>query len=86
MIKLTNRQQFNTFCILSNHGNDIKTFKTQAEHRAAGKVKNGVRSFCYKSFRYIMMSTRGEVVNSFRCITKLKSASKIPGVHSIFDD
>ena len=22
MIKLTNRQQFNTFCILSNHGND----------------------------------------------------------------
>ena len=29
MIKLTSRQQFNTFCILSNHGNDIKTFKTQ---------------------------------------------------------
>ena len=52
MIKLTNRQQFNTFCILSNHGNDIKTFKTQVERRAAGKVKNGVRSFCYKSFRY----------------------------------
>ena len=48
MIKLTSRQQFNTFCILSNHGNDIKTFKTQVEHRAAGKVKNGVRSFRYK--------------------------------------
>ena len=48
MIKLTNRQQFNTSCILSNHGNDIKTFKTQVEHRAAGKVKNGVRSFRYK--------------------------------------
>ena len=52
MIKLTSRQQFNTFCILSNHGNDIKTFKSQVEHRAAGKVKNGVRLFCYKSFRY----------------------------------
>ena len=52
MIKLTNRQRFNTFWILSNHGNDIKTFKTQVERRAAGKVKNGVRSFCYKSFRY----------------------------------
>ena len=57
MIKLTNRQQFNTLCILSNHGNDIKTYKTQVEHRAAGKVKNGVRSF-----RYIWMSACGEVV------------------------
>ena len=51
MIKLTNLQQFNTSCIRNNHGNDIKTFKTQVERRAAGKVKNGVRSFCY--FGYI---------------------------------
>ena len=48
MIKLTNLQQFNSSCIPSNHGNDIKTFKTQVERRAAGKFKNGVRSFRYQ--------------------------------------
>ena len=67
MIKLTNRQQFNTFCILSNHGNDIKTFKTQAERRAAGKVKNGVRSFRYKVVLLQVVSLHNDVHSRRSC-------------------
>ena len=33
-----------------------------------------------------MKSIRGEVVKSFRCLTKLKTAPKFAGVHLIFDD
>ena len=33
-----------------------------------------------------MKSNRGEVVKSFRCLTKLKTAPKFAGVHLIFDD
>ena len=67
MIKLTNRQQFNTFCILSNHGNDIKTFKTRVEHRAAGKVKSVVLSFRYKVVLLQVVSLHNDVHSRRSC-------------------
>ena len=50
MLYFTNRQQFSMDCILIDHRNVIKMFKTQAEPRAAGewfhcKVWNILTSF-----------------------------------------
>lgn len=77
--------------LVVNHGNDVKTFKLKCniEPQARSRAVSGrfaTKSFCYKSFRYIMKATQGEVVKLFICVTKLKTASKYADVHLIFDD
>ena len=50
--QIANRQQFSLVCTLIDHTNDLKTFKTKVEPRAAGewfpcKVMNILTSFLW---------------------------------------